>query len=140
MFDCGLLPGEIIGNRRLMDIFHCACEGGIRYSTKTDTVVIVVNNTKNGLPNLWQNGILEFAGRPFKQQDIMQGGNRRLEQFLSANGDVFLFVVNKPGEYEYKGSVRAAAPYRIEENSDKVRYPVFPLLLNTHPLTDIPAG
>lgn len=130
MFKPPIEVGETINNRQLMDIFHCACEGGIRYSSKTQTIILVINNTKKGIPNVWHGNIIEFAGRPFKQMENFTGANKRLEQFLSTNGAVFLFEVNDPGKYEFRGRVQLMAKIHIAE-TDGVSYPVFPLLLMT---------
>lgn len=110
-----------------MSIFHCACEGGIRYSSKTATIVLVVNNTKNGLPNIWQNGILQFAGRIVKDNGNPGGQNRRLETVLRDNGNVFLFEVDTPGKYEFKGKVELVAKPHFAQTDNGEKYPVFPL-------------
>lgn len=127
MFNPGLTRGEIISNRQLLSIFHCACEGGIRYSSKTATVALIVNNTKKGLPNIWENGILRFAGRIVKNDESLRGANQRLDSFLRDQGDVFLFEVNQPGKYEFKGKVElAAAPWLASAETGE-KYPVFPV-------------
>ena len=118
---------QIINNRTLMNLYKCACEGGIRYSSKTNTIVLVINNTKSGRPNIWRGNIVDFAGRPEKNPDVLTGANRRLENFLENNGQIFLFEVNKPGEYEQKGQVKSAGPYKMEKDSAEKPYPVFPL-------------
>lgn len=110
-----------------MDIFRCACEGGVRYSSRTNTVVLVVNNTKKGLPNKFVNGILEFAGKPLKENGALAGSNRRLAQSLAEKGDIFLFEVNQPGKYEFKGKIMAAGKPDVRAIADGVRYPVFRL-------------
>lgn len=126
MFNCPLQPGETISNRRLMDIFHCACEGGIRYASKTNTIVLVVNNTKDGLPNTWKNDILEFSGRPLKKPGTLSAANHRLHQFLSTHGDIFLFMVDKPGQYQFIGRAEPAGPMRLCTSQD-ITWPIFPL-------------
>lgn len=130
MFATGLKPGEIIGNRELMNIFHCACEGGIRYSSKTGTVVIVVNNTKKGLPNILREDEILFAGRLFKDGETYAGANKRLAEFLREGKPVFLFEVDVPGRYEYRGPVRAAGEPGVSETASGEKYPLFPLLLS----------
>lgn len=127
MFDPRLAPAETISNRQLITIFHCACEGGIRYSSKTATVVLVVNNTKTGRPNIWKNGILQFAGRIIKDGENLRGPNLRLDSVLHARGDVFLFEVNQPGKYEFKGRAELAAEPWFAETEKGEKYPVFPL-------------
>lgn len=127
MFDPNLTAGEVISNRRLMTIFHCACEGGIRYASKTGTIALVVNNTKQGLPNVWENGILLFAGRIMKDGENLKGANRRLDDMLHGHGDIFLFEVNQPGKYEFKGAVDLAGEPRFAKTENGEEYPVFPL-------------
>lgn len=130
MFDPGLSAGEILSNRQLMSIFHCACEGGIRYSSKTATIVIVVNNTKDGLPNVWKDGILRFAGRILTDGENLKGANLRLETFLQGGEAVFLFEVNQPGKYEFKGKAELAAAPCLATTEDGKKYPVFPLKIS----------
>lgn len=129
MFNPDLKPGDIISNRQLMSIFHCACEGGIRYSSKTSTIVLVVNNTRQGLPNRWANGILHFAGRVIRDGDKLQGPNLRLNTVLHDKGAVFLFEVNRQGQYTYRGSVKLAGEPVLAETESGLKYPLFPLLL-----------
>lgn len=129
MFATGLKDGQTVSNRQLMNIFHCACEGGIRYSSRTNTLVLVVNNTKEGLPNKMRGNTLKFAGRPFKKAGEFSGANKRLRQFFTDGGDIFLFVVNKPGEYEYQGRLRPGGQIGLAKTDAGLEYPVFPLLL-----------
>lgn len=128
MFNPALKKDEIISNRQLINIFHCAWEGGIRYATQTDTVVLVINNTKKGLPNIRDGNTLLFSGRPLKgwKKDL-GGANKRLEDFLRSGKDIFLFEVNKPGQYQYKGPVSSAGETRLAITDTGVEYPVFPL-------------
>ena len=125
MFKTGLDKGEAISNLRLMDIFHCACEGGIRYSSRTGTVVLVINNTKEGLPSWVRGDEALFAGRPLKNG--VTGANKRLKEFLEEGKPVFLFEVKKPGAYEYVGPVALNGEMRIERNGEGLEWPVFPL-------------
>ena len=127
MFNPRILPGEVITNRQLMSTFRCACEGGIRYSSRTDTIVLVINNTQSGRPNIWKDGILEFAGQITKNGETLQGANRRLEEFLRENGDIFLFEVNEPRKYEFKGRVQQAGEIRFATTPQGGTYPVFPV-------------
>lgn len=129
MPDAGLKIGEIVSNRRLMDIFHCACEGGIRYSSKTETVVVVINNTKDGRPNRENEGRLFFAGRPFKHGETFEGANKRLENFLREGKPVFVFQVDEPGKYQYRGRAAASGVPEIAIDNSGEKYPVFPMKL-----------
>lgn len=127
MFDPGIEKGASISNRELMNIFHCACEGGIRYASKTGTLTLVVNNTKSGLPNVWHGDSLEFAGRPLKDGKTLQGANKRLAGFLEEKKPVFLFEVNTPGQYRFLGRAEAAGRIHLAQTPEGAPYPVFPL-------------
>lgn len=122
-----LKPGETITNRQLMNIFHCACEGGIRYSSKTGTIVLVINKTKDGFPNVWNGNTLNFAGRPLKNG--FSGANKRLNEFLQGGLPVFLFEVNIPGKYTYLGQVVSAGTWKEEKTATGTDYPTFPIRL-----------
>lgn len=136
MFSTSLKIGETISSRQLMDIFKCACEGGIRYASKTGVVVIVVNNTKKGLPNIWHGDELEFAGRPLKDGATFTGANKRLNEFLTERRPVFLFEVNKLGAYQYMGPVQLVSETTIARTPEGLAYPVFKLKL----MRDLPAS
>lgn len=124
------LVGKTISNRELMDIFKCACEGGIRYSKKTDTIVLVKNNVKNRYPMEWKGSQIDFIGRSTNDHSKLSGFNKRLAEFLHSGGDVRLFEVNVPGEYTYMGKVKVAGdPFTKEistENGNRMFW-VFPL-------------
>lgn len=131
MFDPELKKNELISNRQLINIFHCAWEGGIRYSSTTDTVVLVINNMKKGLPNIWDKNELFFAGRISRNgKGVLSGANKRLFEFLQMNKDIFLFEVNQPGLYEYMGKVSSAGEMRIAHTDTDEEYPVFPLKID----------
>lgn len=117
--------GSVLTNRQLMEIFHCACEGGIRYSSRTGTIVLVINNTKAGFPNIGNGKEIKFAGRPLKNG--LSGVNKRLEGFLEEGKPVFLFEVNTPGQYRYIGPVRSAGPWQKARLESGLEYAVFPL-------------
>lgn len=122
-----LKAGNAITNRQLMNLFHCACEGGIRYSTKTGTIVLVINNTKAGRPNTRTGNTINFAGQTLKTG--LSGANKRLNEFLESAKPVFLFEVNEPGKYIYQGRVEAAGTWKEESVPDGARYAVFPIKL-----------
>ncbi|MDE5833815.1 MAG: hypothetical protein K2H64_12725 [Desulfovibrio sp.] len=112
-----------------MDIFHCACEGGVRYSSRTGTVVLVINNTKSGRPNTEKGDAISFAGRPFAEDQKFAGANKRLREFLSEDRPVFLFEVNAPGQYTYRGPVKSGGEPTVATDDEGATYPVFKLKL-----------
>ena len=130
MSDLNLKPGQVVTNRQLMDLFQCACEGGIRYSSGTDTIVLVNNLVKNLYPVEWKDGKLLFVGQKEKSSGMTRL-NKRLIQFLNEKKDVYLFESREAGKYEYKGKIYGSGEPRLEMMPDSggLRW-VFPLELS----------
>ena len=107
VFHTELRAGQIITNRELMRIFRCACEGGIRPSNKTNTIVLVLNHTKVAHDDDWHGNILWFQGAGSKgDQQLGKGRNRTLLDAFETGRPVYLFEVYKGGEYTLKGPVK----------------------------------
>lgn len=124
-----LKPGQVVSNKILMEIFECACEGGIRYSSRTGTIVLVINNTRGIQKSGWQGNRIDFIGQKEKTPDKITRMNKRLRDFLEARQGVFLFEVNSPGQYEYRGPVTLAAPpYPARSPQGECEW-IFPLAL-----------
>lgn len=115
----GLAKGQIISSRELMERFKCACEGGIRYSSKTGTVVVVVNNSLGEWPCQWRDDILEYIGQGRKGDQQMTRMNKRLAEFMAEKKPIYVFEADKPGQYKFIGSARAhAMPWQREMDSE----------------------
>jgi 5-methylcytosine-specific restriction protein A len=61
-FDHGLSPGDTIKNDRLMQIFKCSPQGGMRRSLKTNTLVIVSNHMRAMYEDRWVDDIFHYTG------------------------------------------------------------------------------
>lgn len=57
-----ITSGDIIDNARLVEIFKCSTQGGMRRSRTTNTLVLVANEVKSIYTDEWQNGILMYTG------------------------------------------------------------------------------
>lgn len=124
--------GDVVSNRDIMNTFKCACEGGIRYSSRTGTVIVVRNNAESAYPGKWQGRRMEYIGQGAKGDQQMTRMNKRLKEFLEKGKNVYFFEAERPGEYEYKGIVRQyAAPFQkiIEDKGGERKVWVFPLEL-----------
>lgn len=109
-FRTGLHPGQKISNAEIMAIFRCACEGGIRPSRRTGTIVLVVNHLKPP-EEIWRAGVLNFAGFGGKGDQTLAGGrNKTLLAAFEQGKGVYLFEVFRQGEYTYRGRVELAGP------------------------------
>ncbi|AVX40780.1 hypothetical protein CTH_10016 (plasmid) [Carboxydocella thermautotrophica] len=58
-FDPGLKIGDVINNEELMNIFKCGNSGGMRFSKKTNCLVIISDHTKGLYEDKWIGNILQ---------------------------------------------------------------------------------
>ena len=113
-----LQEGMTLNNNELMDTFLCSSQGGMRRSKRTNSLVLISDQTKL-YNDRWQGDILHYTGmEQTGDQDFSYIQNRTLYE-SDANGvQIHLFEVFHPQEYTYYGRVKlAAAPY-TETQSD----------------------
>ncbi len=112
-FGNGLRPGETIDNARLMEIFQCAPQGGMRRSHETNTLVIVSDPRKGLYEDRWESGILHYTGMGRKgDQQIDFAQNKTLAESEQNGVEVDLFEVFQKGRYSFIGHVElASTPY-----------------------------
>lgn len=97
---------KVLSNNEIMEKFKCGCEGGIRKSKTTKTVVLVNNRIKNIYPNVWQNGILYFSGAERSGDQVIDKGlNKSLLSAFENDWPVYLFEVSEPKKYTFLGRV-----------------------------------
>lgn len=102
-------PGYAASNAEIMANFHCACEGGIRPATRTDSVVLVLNHTKRDHSQDWHGDTLWFQGSGAKgDQTLAKGLNKSLLAAFKTGKPTYLFEVFKPGKYTFRGRVELA--------------------------------
>ena len=127
--------GEIITNKTLYATFKCACEGGVRYSSAYQLLVLVSNFVDpRHTGGKWQDNILYYTGSGKSgDQDIAKGTNKRLLTSLEGSTPIYYFEVYTQGKYTYRGQVLAAGePFQREEpGADGIERKVwiFPLRL-----------
>lgn len=127
--------GEIITNKTLYTTFKCACEGGVRYSSANQLLVLVSNFVDpRHVGGKWKDNILYYTGSGKSgDQDITRGANKRLLTSLETSTPIYYFEVYTQGEYTYRGQVVAADPpfQRQEAGADGMERKVwiFPLRL-----------
>lgn len=114
MFNPNLEIGQIINNNTLMSIFKCGQQMGMRKSNKTNTLVIVSDETKGLYRDVWKNGVLHYTGMGRVGDQVLEGNQNSTLYFSNINGvEVHLFEVLKKKEYTYRGIVRLVdEPYK----------------------------
>jgi 5-methylcytosine-specific restriction protein A len=107
VFDPGLNIGEIIDNQQLCSIFKCSPQGGMRRSLRTNSLIIITNQTKNFYKDKWEGDILHYTGMGLIGDQSLKFAQNKTLAGSNINGvNVFLFVVIHPKEYIFKGRVR----------------------------------
>lgn len=138
-FQPGLQPGDIIDNQRLVEIFHCSSQGGMRRSHQTNTLVIVSDHTRSIYEDRWIDNIFHYTGMgQHGDQSLTFMQNKTLAESNQNSVNVHLFEVFAPGKYTYMGRVELAGrPYQeLQPDADGNPRRVWVFLLQ---LVDIPS-
>lgn len=129
--------GEVITNKMLYTTFRCGCEGGVRYSSAFQLLVLVSNFVDpRHRGGTWSNDTLYYTGYgKVGNQDINKGANNRLLESLEAAIPIYYFEVSTKGRYTYRGRIRSAGkPFqRLEPdaNGEVRKVWIFPLKLES---------
>lgn len=131
-FNPGLHLGQVITNNELMQIFSCGMMGGMRRSTKTNSLVIVSDHTKGLYEDKWYGDVLHYTGMgQAGDQDINEAQNKTLNNSNENGVAVFLFEVLKKKNFIYRGQVKLVdTPYQQKQtdiNGDLRNVWVFPV-------------
>lgn len=137
-----LIPGTIVNNKQLCEIFKCGPQGGMRKSNTTNTLVLITNHVESVYSDVWNGDELHYTGMGQKGDqhlDFMQ--NKTLNEIESNGVVVHYFEVFKDKKYTYSGClIRAGEPYQTEQldvNQTLRKVWIFPLKLieNKLPIT-----
>ena len=131
-FNTGLKIGDKITNQELIKIFKCANMGGMRRSKRTNTLVLVSDETKGLYRDVWKNGVLHYAGMGKIGDQVLEKDQNRTLYHSKTNGvEVHLFEVMDKAVYTYRGIVTLAdCPYQelqLDDNGEERKVWIFPL-------------
>lgn len=105
-FEPGLKIGQVLNNKEIMEVFKCGNSGGMRRAKKTNTLVLIANHTSMLYNYEWIDGVMHFPGMGnCCDQDINWGQNITLARSNINGVGLFLFEVEEPREYIYRGRV-----------------------------------
>lgn len=129
--------GEKVNNSRIVGEFLCSPQGGMRRSTKTNTLVLVskhVASPSKVYDDKVIDGIYHYTGQGMKgNQSLTFAQNKTLAESSTNNVALHLFEVFKEGEYIYVGLVKLAKePYgslQDDEGGNERKVWIFPLVL-----------
>lgn len=129
-------PGSTLNNDELMATFLCSPQGGMRRSTRTNTLVIVSNHVESVYDDRWIDNVLHYTGMGQRgPQSLEFHQNKTLNESPTNGVSVHLFEVFTKRVYTYIGEVvLAAVPYQEQQpDSDGQERAVwvFPLRLKS---------
>ena len=141
-----LIPGTVLNNQQLCEIFKCSPQGGMRKSNTTHTLVLITNHIKSVYTDIWNDDVLHYTGMGQtgdQSLDFMQ--NKTLNEIEYNGVSVHYFEVFKDKEYTYSGRlIKADSPYQTQQyDANKIlrKVWVFPLKLIEKKLTNsVPAN
>ncbi len=114
-----LVIGDVLTNKEVTEVFKCGNMGGMRRSKKTNTLVIISDETKGLYKDKWVDNVLHYTGMG-KIGDQVLEGNQNLTLYQSEeNGiEVHLFEVKVPNQYIYMGQIKLVDTPYIEIQTD----------------------
>jgi 5-methylcytosine-specific restriction protein A len=135
-----VMPGDVIDNEHLREIFRCSSQGAMRRSLVTNRVVLIADHTRPACDDKWIGKTFHFTGMGLTgEQGLSFNQNKALCESNEKGTRLFLFEVFEEGSYTFIGEVELALnPYlsRQTDGENTVRdVTVFPLILkgNAHP-------
>lgn len=134
-----LKPGQILTNTELASTFKVSLQGGMRRSTRTNTLVLISNHVDSVYEDRWESGIFHYTGMGLKGDqslDFMQ--NKTLADSNSNGVEIHLFEAFENNRYTYQGKVKLEAdPYNEQQlgaDGQLRKVWIFPLRLVEGPL------
>jgi len=129
-----LMPGDILSNQDLGDLFGCGNSGGMRRANRTNSLVIISSHVKSIYDDRWDGDILFYTGMGQRgDQSLSFLQNKTLAESDANDVDVYLFENFKVNEYTYLGPVALVAqPFEEQQPDDSGnlrKVYIFPLKL-----------
>ena len=129
--------GEAVDNKRIAEEFLCSPQGGMRRSTKTNTLVLVskhVASTSKVYDDKVIEGVYHYTGQGMKgDQSLSFAQNKTLAESSNNHVNIHFFEVFKEGRYLYVGKVELTSKPYQDMQDDEDGHPrkvwIFPLSL-----------
>jgi len=129
-----LKKGDIIDNQNLVEHFECSPQGGMRYSKRTNSLVLVSNHVKSVYEDKWIDNVIHYTGMgQTGDQSLDFRFNKHLSESNKNGISLFLLEVFKTSQYTFQGAVELIAqPYQeqqLDANNKERSVWMFPLRL-----------
>lgn len=139
-----LKKGDVIDNNELVKYFECSPQGGMRYSKKTNSLVLVSNHIKSVYEDKWIDNVIHYTGMgQTGNQSLDFRFNKHLAESNHNGISLFLFEVFKTSYYTFQGAAELISkPYQdlqLDANNKERSVWVFPLRLmnGDEPITNL---
>ena len=120
-----LVQGKVYLNADICHIFKCSPQGGMRRSLKTNTLVLISNQTlsseENPYHDYWKESVFYFTGMGLSgNQRLDYAQNKTLAKSETLGLSVHLFEVYQSKQYTYRGKVKLIGTpfYSTQKDSD----------------------
>lgn len=115
-----LKQGDILNNYELMNIFKCSGQGGMRKSNKTNTLILISDDTKALYEDKWYDDEFHYTGMGKSgDQSLEFMQNKTLAQSNQNGVEVHLFEVFEKTKYTYVGIVKLSGePYQATQKGE----------------------
>lgn len=116
-----LITGDVYSNAQIMEIFRVSNSGGIRFSTKTRSLVIFsfhqsVNQKDVPYQDSWEKDTLHYTGQGKEGDQELTRNNKKIVEANQDNITIHLFESFVSREYIYRGIVYLSNnPYKVSE-------------------------
>jgi len=128
-----LRSGKTVANDDLVQMFGIGNAGGMRWSSRNSSLVLIADHTKSLYDDRWDGDVLRYTGMGRVGDQVMTGQNLRLKRQPETGIAVHLFEVFEPYKYVYAGPVALVSAVESERQPDEEGNPrlvyIFPLKL-----------
>lgn len=130
-FNHGFKLGEVVDQKQLAEHFVHNINSGMKYSSKTKTIVLVNDLSDTVYNNRWEDGLLYYTGSGKKGNQSLTRRNKRLSTSNSDGSSIYLIEGIKGkyyiflGEFKLSGDPFQELQYDEDKNFREVW--VFPL-------------
>ena len=118
-----ILLGEELTNEELCAVFKCGSQGGLRKSSRTNTLILVSDQTqsqdRNPYQDKWIDGVLHYTGMGLKgDQKLNFMQNKTLANLEKLDIKAYLFEKLVSRKYTFRGEVVLAGKIYTETQED----------------------
>lgn len=114
-----LKHGMILDSSDLLEVFGCSPQGGMCRSYKTNTLVLISDQTKL-YHDRWADDVFLYTGMGQRgDQNFFYSQNKTLYESRANGVEVHFFEVTHPKQYTYQGIFELAGTPYMEKQTDQ---------------------